>query len=59
MIRHFFVFFKKGKRYKMFNKMKKMVAGLLATIIITTNVCPMVSVSAASGVANINFSEKI
>ena len=32
----------------MFNKMKKMVAGLLATIMITTNVCPMFPVRAAS-----------
>ena len=33
----------------MFKKIKKMVAGLLAAVMITTNVCPMVSVSAASG----------
>lgn len=37
----------------MFNKMKKMIAGLLATVMITTNVCPMVSVSATSGVASL------
>jgi uncharacterized surface anchored protein len=59
LIRHFFVFFKKGKRYKMFNKMKKMVAGLLAAVMITTNVCPMVSVSAASGVASLESLGKL
>lgn len=59
MIRHFFVFFKKGKRYKMFKKIKKMVAGLLAAVMITTNVCPMVSVSAASGVASLESLGKL
>ena len=43
----------------MFNKMKKMVAGLLAAVMITTNVCPMVSVSAASGVASLESLGKL
>ena len=43
----------------MFNKMKKMIAGLLATVMITTNVCPMVSVSAASGVASLESLGKL
>lgn len=43
----------------MFNKMKKMVAGLLATIMITTNVCPMFPVSAASGVASLESLGKL
>lgn len=59
MIRHFFVFFKKGKRYKMFKKIKKMVAGLLAAVMITTNVCPMFPVSAASGVASLESLGKL
>ena len=43
----------------MFNKMKKMVAGLLATIMITTNVCPMFPVRAASGVASLESLGKL
>lgn len=43
----------------MFNKMKKMVAGLLAAVMITTNVFPMVSVSAASGVASLESLGKL
>ena len=43
----------------MFNKMKKMIAGLLATVMITTNVCPMVSVSATSGVASLESLGKL
>ena len=43
----------------MFNKMKKMVAGLLAAVMITTNFCPMVSVSAASGVASLESLGKL
>ena len=43
----------------MFNKMKKMIAGLLATVMITTNVCPMVLVSATSGVASLESLGKL
>lgn len=43
----------------MFNKMKKMVAGLLATIMITTNICPMFPVRAASGVASLESLGKL
>ena len=43
----------------MLNKMKKMIAGLLAAVMITTNVCPMVSVSAASGVASLESLGKL
>ena len=43
----------------MFNKMKKMIAGLLAAVMITTNVCQMVSVSAASGVASLESLGKL
>lgn len=43
----------------MFNKMKKMVAGLLATIMITTNVCPIFPVRAASGVASLESLGKL
>lgn len=43
----------------MFNKMKKMVAGLLATIMITTNVCPMFPVRASSGVASLESLGKL
>lgn len=39
--------------------MKKMVAGLLATIMITTNVCPMFPVRAASGVASLESLGKL
>lgn len=43
----------------MLNKMKKMIAGLLATVMITTNVCPMVLVSATSGVASLESLGKL
>lgn len=43
----------------MFKKIKKMVAGLLAAVMITTNVCPMFPVSAASGVASLESLGKL